>query len=67
MLELVFMYILKNNYQSYDFSFWFEVHCRVGLNITQIELLAIFLGGMHCIIVTCDKIMQRPLFLGWRV
>jgi hypothetical protein len=65
MLELVFMYILKNNYQSYDFSFWFEVHCRVGLNITQIELLAILGGGDA--LYHCDKIMQRPLFWGWRV
>ena len=27
MLELVFKYILKNNYQSYDIPFWFEAHC----------------------------------------
>ncbi len=31
MLELVFKYILKNNYQSYDIPFWFEAHCtRTG-------------------------------------
>ena len=27
MLELVFKYILKNNYQSYYIPFWFEAHC----------------------------------------
>ncbi len=27
-------------------------HIRVGLNIPQIELLAIWVGGMHCVIVT---------------
>ena len=28
------------------------VAIRVGLNIPQIELLAIWVGGMHCVIVT---------------
>ena len=27
MLELVFQYTHKNNYQSYDIPFWFEAHC----------------------------------------
>ena len=27
-------------------------HTRVGLNTPQIELLAIWVGGMHCVIVT---------------
>ena len=33
MLELVFKYILKDNYrhnyQSYNIPFWFEVHCNI--------------------------------------
>ena len=28
------------------------VAIRVGVNIPQIEMLAIWVGGMHCVIVT---------------
>ncbi len=35
---------------------------RVGLNIPGIELLAIWVGGMHCVIVT--KLCGAPFFWG---
>jgi len=31
---------------------WRGTEIRVGLNIPQIELWAIWVGGMHCVIVT---------------
>ncbi len=54
-------------YWGYAIPFSAVAHCTglaklLGLNIPQIELLAIWVGGMHCVIVT--KLFGARFFWG---